>query len=262
MKTNKGFVNVAILIAAVILAAGIGYLMGQNKPEAKDSEKENIPEDVYQEQTTGNYEGWETYSDSALGLSFKYPAYMGAPNQQVLSTRIEATMGTPTQTLIVNRGLYYSQPEGRNLTLEEVSSPLPYQKSIRTKVDGRNAVILSGAATETFEQTAYIQGRGENIVTVDYSVNYENDTVLAEDVFKKVLASIKLNEPVVSFPKVQEQYYRTGNSQLRREFILVSRKQAYRAKRKSLRKLSTDRIIAFTGAVRAQPAHPMPIIDM
>ena len=122
MLQNKGFSRLALIIIAVLILGG-GYWVWQNQTVTPPSA---LPEGegTLTSPLGGGLEGvenWKTYTDSELGLSFKYPATWRDPERRIQSTRININFGNGFS---VTSGGYYDQDKQRNLTIDEIVNSL------------------------------------------------------------------------------------------------------------------------------------------
>ena len=169
-------------------AASFQYL---GKGEAKD--KNHIYRfggivNLEAEAENENIASWKNYSDSQLGLSFKYPPSWGEPSKSILSTRTEIRFKNGA---VISSGGYYNQDLGRLMTVQEIISALGKSVSFNSGTNG----VIDGKNIRTI---SYTDGLGLNVTEVYIAVDEKGKIVSiylpasTEIYLRQLLASLKI----------------------------------------------------------------------
>ena len=176
---------IVIVILVVIIGGGLWFLSRQAPKEivvpqeTELSEEGNIDEDKVAD--------WETYSDSDLGFSFRYPLEWGMPQRDILSTRTEISFETK---LIISTGIYYNQDLMRNMTVEELVGTYKNYK------DFKQEEILVGGREAT--KVSYTSGNNDKIIEVFVAHNDRivliSSDIAIDNLFDQILSTFRFIE--------------------------------------------------------------------
>ena len=134
-KNQKGFTIPFLVIVALFVLGGCYYYLQKNKNTQVSNP---ISQAVQSNSTTSSdlTSSWQTYE--GYGISFKYPASMGNPAINKLSTGTEIGFGQMSVSFSI--GKYYDQNLGRLKTFDEVVSDA-LNKQNATHIQKTNMIV-------------------------------------------------------------------------------------------------------------------------
>ena len=175
-KNTKGFVNIIVIIAVLVVIAGGVYFV---------TKKSSVGNDIAD---------WKTYHSEKYGFEFKYPASWGEPTESQVSTRTNIDF---VNKLFISTGIYYNQVLGRALTLEESSriydgtglNAITWDKE-PIVVGGRPGIRVSSGPNEAGSVAIFVTAPDNTILTVEFNID-ENDVKGSQDLYNKILSTVK-----------------------------------------------------------------------
>ena len=179
---------IVIAILVVIIGGGLWFSLRQTPKEIVIPQEIELSEDNNIKKN--EIADWETYSDSDLGFSFRYPLQWGMPQRDILSTRTEISFGTK---LIISTGIYYNQDLMRNMTVEELVGTYKNYK------DFKQEEILVGGREAT--KVSYTSGNNDKIIEVFVAHNDRiiliSSDIAIDNLFDQILSTFRFVETVM-----------------------------------------------------------------
>ena len=170
---KKGFTfSIIIAIIAVLVISGGVVSAYKNK-------KAVLP--VMVQKTVTTTLDWKTYTNSNLGISFKYPKEWGEVKPNLLSTEMEVSFNN-SEVGLAER-VYYNQTLGRNMTLGEIKNSFSdIFPAAAYLISQKNIVIDKKEGVEFF--SAGSNSSGNTDIHIFVPVDQNNTMLMISFVYK------------------------------------------------------------------------------
>jgi len=205
-KQIPSWIGFVIIIAAIaILFGGVfAYQYYFVKPQPV-VQTPPIKTDQTAELVLSETEGWKTYKNELYGIEFQYPGELGNPVVNALSIRTLFTFPTnyPGLSIEFQKGIFYNQISGRNMTVDELSTSMA--KNYKSVLSVENAIVGGKTAlkvqyltyTSTKEEDYYIPiDASGDILIASASTNSDDENF---DIFDRIISTFKFTTPTDQF---------------------------------------------------------------
>lgn len=186
MKNQKPkYLLIGIIAFVCIILFGLGgnYLKKQSQP---------LPSPITP--MADKINNWKTYTNSNLGLTFKYPQNWIDPSVRPQSTHTEIGFDPSNANLSIIIGFDYNQTTGKNITYSEtISSATANLKSqedfLLDGIKGKKIIYTMGASTLDILYIVPVPNESGDILKIQYTIPHgDPDT---SKLFDQILSTFK-----------------------------------------------------------------------